>query len=263
MYIFLRSFLRKVFSIFKLGLVKNKDLRNLQQTFIDYTCLLNKLNFYLLFEKKLDKVKSKSTVDINFLVESKSQNGQDLFALISNDFKNGGVFIEFGAYDGVIFSNTHLLEKQFGWTGILIDPIPSHYESMRQNRKCRLIHGAITAEHQESVLIEELPASDLSRFVGKRKIFKKVHEVKALTLQEVIDQNLTSKEIDFLSIDIEGDDIEILKSLDLSRYKIKAICVEHNYREGSDKIIDFMYKNRYDLVYSEFSKNDYWFELRR
>ena len=263
MYIFLRSFLRKVFSTFNLGLVKNKDLVNLQQTFIDFTCLLNKLNFYLLFDKKLDEIKSKSYSNINFLVESKSQNGQDLFALLSNNFKSSGVFIEFGAYDGVIFSNTHLLEKQFGWTGILIDPIPNHYESMKQNRNCKLIHGAITAKHQESVLIEELPASDLSRFVTKRKIFKKVHEVKALTLQEVIDQNLSSNEIDFLSIDIEGDDIEILKSLDLSRYKIKAICVEHNFREGSDKIIDFMYKKGYDLVYGEFSKNDYWFVLQR
>jgi len=262
-YILLRSFLRKVFSIFKLGLVKNRDLKYLQQSFIDYTCLLNKLNFYQVFEKSLDRLNSKSVFSVDFLLESKSQNGQDLFALISNGFKSGGVFIEFGAYDGVIFSNTYLLEKQFGWSGILIDPIPSHYESMMQNRKCKLIHGAVSAEHQESVLIEELPASDLSRFVGKRKVFKKVHKVKALTLQEVIDQNLTTNEIDFLSIDIEGDDIEILQSLDFNRYKIKAICVEHNYREGSDKIIEFMCENKYDLVFSEFSKNDYWFELRR
>ena len=258
-----RKLLRNFFYLLNLGLVKRKDLVNLQQTFIDYTCLLNKLNFFLLFDTKLDEIKSKLYSDINLLVESKSQNGQDLFALLSNNFKRNGIFIEFGAYDGVIFSNTHLLEKQFGWTGILIDPIPNHYESMKQNRNCKLIHGAITAKHQESVLIEELPASDLSRFVNKRKILKKVHEVKALTLQEVIDQNLTSNEIDFLSIDIEGEDIEILKSLDLSRYKIKAICVEHNFRKDSDEIIGFMYKNGYDLLYGEFSKNDYWFVLQR
>ena len=258
-----RSLLRKIFYLFNLGLVKHKDLTKLKQVFIDYTCLLNKLKFFLIFEKIFQETKIGIPRNMQILTESKSQNGQDLFALISNDFKSGGVFIEFGAYDGVIFSNTHLLEKQFGWTGILIDPIPSHYESMKQTRHCKLIHGAITAEHQESVLIEELPASDLSRFVKKRKIFKKIHEVKALTLQEVIDQNLTSKEIDFLSIDIEGEDLEILKSLDLSRYKIKAICVEHNFRKGSDKIIDFMHKNGYELVYIEFSKNDYWFVLQR
>jgi len=91
----------------------------------------------------------------------------------------------------------------------------------------------------------------------------KAHKVKAFTLSEVIDQNLASKEIDFLSIDVEGNDLDILKSLDLNRYKIKAVCVEHNFREGSDEIKNYMDKNGYDLVYSEFSKNDYWFVLRR
>ena len=258
----MRNLLKKFFYIFNLGLVKRKDLTYLQQVFIDYTCLHNKLDFFMLFEKKLNEINIELLSDINYLVESKSQNGQDLFALLSNDFKKNGVFIEFGAYDGVIFSNTHLLEKHFGWNGILIDPIPSHFESMKLNRNCKLLHAAITTERQDSVLIEELPASDLSRFVNNRKIFKKVHEVKAFTLQEVIDQNLSSNDIDFLSIDIEGNDIQILKSLDFSIYKIKAICVEHNFREGSDEIIGFMHKNGYDLVYREFSKNDYWFVLR-
>jgi FkbM family methyltransferase len=238
------------------------DLANLQQIFIDYTCLVNKLDFFILFEKKLNETKSETSSHMNFLFESKSQNGQDLFALISNNFKKGGSFIEFGACDGVTFSNTHLLEKYFGWTGILIDPIPSHYESMKLNRNCKLIHGAITAERQESVLIEELPASELSKFVKKRTIFKRVHKVKAFTLEEVIDQNLSSNEIDFLSIDIEGNDLDILKSLDLSRYKIKVVCVEHNFRKGSDEIIKYMAKKGYELKYSEFSKNDYWFVLQ-
>ena len=91
-----RKLLRNFFYLLNLGLVKRKDLVNLQQTFIDYTCLLNKLNFFLLFDKKLDEIKSKSYSDINLLVESKSQNGQDLFALLSNNFKRNGVFIEFG-----------------------------------------------------------------------------------------------------------------------------------------------------------------------
>ena len=262
MYINIRGLLRKIFRAFSLGLVKHNNLKNLQQIFINYTCLLNKLNFFLLFDSILKESKNTVAHDINYLIKSKSQNGQDLFALLANDFKKGGVFIEFGAYDGVIFSNTHLLEREFGWSGILIDPIPAHYESMQLNRDCKLIHGAVTSGHQDSVLIEELPASDLSKFVKTRKIFKKIHKVKAFTLQEIIDENLALSEINFLSIDIEGNDIDILKSLDLSRYKIKAVCIEHNFREGSDEIIGFMDKNRYDLVYREFSKNDYWF-IRR
>lgn len=255
----LRSLLRKLFRVFNLGLIKSKDLMNLQQIFIDYTCLLNKLNFYLIFEKMLQQKDIEVPGNINLLTESKSQNGQDFFALLANDFKRNGVFIEFGAYDGVIFSNTHLLEKQFGWTGILIDPVPSHYASMKRNRNCKTIHAAITVDNNKSVLIEELPASDLSRVIKRYKIFKKIHKVQAFTLPQVIDQNLISKEIDFLSIDIEGADLEILESLDFNQYKIKAICVEHNFREGSDKIINFMHKNGFNHIYSEYSKNDYWF----
>ncbi len=262
MYIFVRKLLKKFFYIFNLGLVKHKDLTNLQQVFIDYTCLQNKLDFFMLFEKKLNETDVELTSDINYLVESKSQNGQDLFALLSSNFKTNGVFIEFGAYDGVIFSNTHLLEKHFGWNGILIDPIPSHYNNMKLHRKCKLIHGAITAEHQDLVLIEELPASDLSKFVEKRSIFKKVHAVKAFTIQEVIDQNLPSTQVDFLSIDTEGNEIEILKSIDLKRYRIKAVCVEHNFREGSEEMVKYMVNNGYEHLYSEYSKNDYWFVLK-
>lgn len=146
--------MRKVFYFFGLRIVKNRDLINLQQTFINYTCLLNKLNYFLLVEKKLIETKSKLLNCINFLVESKSQNRQDYFALLSNNFKKDGVFIEFGVYGGVVFSSTHLLEKHFGWSGILIDPIPSRYESMKLYRSCKLIHGAITPEPKESVLIE-------------------------------------------------------------------------------------------------------------
>ena len=264
MYIYLRGLLRKVFAFFNLGLDKNKDLVNLHQVFIDYTCILNKLNFYLFFARKLLE---KDNVDVNsyenFLVESKSQNGQDLFALISTDFKKNGVFIEFGAYDGVTFSNTYLLEKHFGWKGVLIDPIPAHFESMNHNRECTTIHGAITPEKHKSILIEELPASDLSRFVNKYKLFKKVHKVKALTLKEVIDQNLSTSEIDFLSIDVEGNDYDILKSIDLNQYKFKTICVEHNFREGSSELINYMANYGYEIVYREFSKNDYWFILQK
>jgi len=259
-YIFLRGLIRKIFSFFNLGLVKNRDLENLNQIFIDYTCLINKLNFFLLFEK-INEIKNESLRGTKLLFESKSQNGQDLFALLANDFKKNGVFLEFGAYDGVIFSNTHLLEKFFGWNGILIDPIPEHFKRMELNRKCKLIHGAITAEQQDSVLIEELAASDLSRFVKERKIFKKIHKVKAFTLSQVINQHLASNEIDFLSIDTEGNELEILKSIDLNRYKIKAVCVEHNFRKGSEEMIKYMVYNGYEHLYGEYSKNDYWFVL--
>lgn len=102
----LRSLLRKVFYLFDLGIVRHRDLIKLNQVFIDYTCLLNKLNFLVIFEKIFQETRVGIPRNMKILNESKSQNGQDLFALLSNNFRSKGVFIEFGANDGVIFSNT-------------------------------------------------------------------------------------------------------------------------------------------------------------
>lgn len=51
-----------------------------------------------------------------------SQASQDVFALVANGFKRGGYFVEFGATNGKSISNTYVLEKEFGWTGIVAEP---------------------------------------------------------------------------------------------------------------------------------------------
>jgi hypothetical protein len=59
---------------------------------------------------------------ILFLRDSKSQLGQDIFALFTSNFKTGGTFLEIGAADGITLSNSYILEKYFGWTGVLCEP---------------------------------------------------------------------------------------------------------------------------------------------
>jgi FkbM family methyltransferase len=258
LYIIFRDILRSIFKRFNLGLIKHGDLVRLHQSFIDHTCLTNKLDYFMQFQKS----EHFSEIRIpNFLEESKSQNGQDLFAIWATGFKREGVFIEFGGFDGVIFSNTYLLEKHFSWNGILIDPIPSHFESMKKNRECTVIQGAVSPSEKGAVLIEETPASELSGVVSRRRYFTKVHKVESFTLGQIIEQHLSHGQIDFLSIDVEGQDLEILKELDLEKYKIKAICVEHNFRKDSRFIIPHMIKYGYDHVFEDYSKNDYWFVL--
>ena len=264
MYVLIRHLLRTLFQSLNLGLVKYKDLIDLQQTFIDHICLTNKYGFYRVFQDNLrgSKISTKPYIeDSNILFESKSQNGQDLFALMSNNFKMGGTFIEFGAYDGVIFSNTHLLEKKYSWNGILIDPIPNHYVKMKINRKCKVINAAVVPKSEHEVIIEATPASDLSKLVTKRNYLRKVHKVKAFTLSEIFEKHLTTNVLDFLSIDIEGKDFEVLKSIDFSKFQINAICIEHNNRKDSDQIIKYMNDKGYLNVYREYSKHDYWFTL--
>ncbi|MEI6882367.1 MAG: FkbM family methyltransferase [Bacteroidota bacterium] len=266
MYILVRSYLRKVFNIFNLGLIKKKDLNNLYSIYIEHISLINKLDFYIelrdTLSTNLENSITNTLRDSKILYGSKSETGQDFFALSANKFKTEGTFLEFGAYNGVNFSNTYLLEKRFGWNGVLIDPIPSHFESMKLNRKCKCIHAAVTAENESFVNILESPASNLSKLADKKSLFNKIHKVQAFTLTEILDEYFPAKNLDFLSIDTEGNDLDILQSINFDNYIINAICVEHNNRIGSEKIINHMKNSGYDLAWSDYSKNDYWF-IRR
>jgi len=77
-------------------------------------------------------------------------------------------------------------------------------------------------------------------------------------MTEILDEYFPAKNLDFLSIDTEGNDLEILQSINFDNYIINAICVEHNNRIGSEKIINHMKSSGYDLASSDYSKNDYW-----
>ena len=66
-------------------------------------------------------------------------------------------------------------------------------------------------------------------------------------------------EIGFLSVDIEGAEHMVFKDIDLSRYAIKAICIEHNFRPENLDLKKLMEAQGYRSVYEEFSGNDFWF----
>lgn len=258
--------MKTILQLFNLGLVKKHDLNRLHETQISYQCLIGKLAFFLDYEILNKKNLENSSFEIldwpNLLLESRSETGQDLFALFSNQLKQGGTFLEFGAYDGVTFSNTHLLEAHFNWQGVLIDPISKHFEEMKLNRNCISIHAAITARKQEFVKILESPASNLSKPVSKSRFTDKTHRVPAFTLTEIMDRYFPATSLDFLSIDVEGEDLEILASVDLSKYQINSICVEHNNRTDSEELLKYMEEIGYTTVWDEYSGNDFWF-IRR
>ena len=178
MYITLRRFLQQFFGVFNLGLIKKNDLKSLHKNSISFKNLANKSAFYFIMEDLIEDLNIKKLSRTFLIDDSKSEHGQDFFALFSNNFESGGSFLEFGAYDGITFSNTYLLEKRFGWKGLIIDPIPKHFNMMEQNRSCQKLLAAVTPEKQKFAKVVEAPASNLSK-IAKQKIFTRSHTVPA------------------------------------------------------------------------------------
>lgn len=197
---------------------------------------------------------------------SPSQLGQDLWVLEKTNYKKDGFFVEFGATDGVLLSNTYLLEKQFGWQGICAEPNPKFFNALKNNRRCRVSDACIAkigGETVEFILAEEYGSlvsyADKDMHSSKRQAYLNKNSTITLTtttLDQLLDQHNAPKVIDYLSIDTEGNEYEILESFDFKKWDIMCISVEHNFTENRNKIFNLLTKHGYKRTESQF---DDWY----
>ena len=96
----------------------------------------------------------------------KSQNLQDLIVLDLFGFKRKGVFIEAGACDGILNSNTFLLEKNYEWTGLLVEPIKEYYLQLKQNRDVIISNVALSQVNNQQLDFLITASKDLSTIKG-------------------------------------------------------------------------------------------------
>ncbi len=159
-----------------------------------------------------------------------SQIGQDqwVHSLLGN--KRDGFFIELGACDGLYFSNTLFFERNLGWSGICIEPNDIYFEKLRENRKCNLSNALIYSESgvlTDFSLCEAasgIPDENIGPFTKKDTIVKKYTS----TLEEVLDSFDAPSIIDYFSLDVEGQEYNILKTFPFNKYKFRCLTVEHN-----------------------------------
>lgn len=165
---------------------------------------------------------------------SYSQAGQDIWVL--SKIKRG-FFIDIGAYDGVQTSNTYLLE-QHGWQGICIEANLEMFKLLEKNRSSVNVHAAVT-DHKGIINF------------GIDKIGEGI-EVPCDTLNNILTDNNCPKEIDYLSIDIEGHELTVFSCFDFSKWDIKLMTVEHNlYLDGPAKkyaLYELLTKNGFTRV---------------
>ena len=123
---------RNLLGYFDVGVTKMSTLNRLAWRYQDYDHLSAAINFLdHVAEKNLRKA-------INIVGSSKSQLHQDIFVLVALDFKRNGFFVEFGATNGVVDSNSWLLENKFGWEGIVAEPGKRWQKQLKNNRHCQI-----------------------------------------------------------------------------------------------------------------------------
>ena len=198
---------------------------------------------------------------------SKSQLGQDLFALIASGAKKNGFFVEFGSADGVALSNSFLLEKELGWSGILCEPSRSWHEDLKKNRSCTIEFRCVYSRTGEQIGFSENYIGELSgitEFTGDdhHGLINRTtdsYQVETISLLDLLIEHNAPQHVDFLSVDTEGSEFEILNAFDFSKYSFGAICVEHNYLKNRPKVKALLESNGYRQVYPELSEYDDWF----
>lgn len=203
------------------------------------------------------------------LRESKSQLGQDIFALHASSFKQSGTFLEIGAADGVVLSNTYLLEKYFNWSGVLCEPAKGWQELLKVNRTAHLVFDAIWSESDEYLDFREVSQMEFSGFThlvnddmhGEIRSIGNDYKVKTLSLTDLLQNCNIPNDLDYFSIDTEGSEFQILKNVDFGVFRPKVITIEHNFTENRVKIYDFLLSFGYKRCHEELSKWDDWYTL--
>ena len=183
----------------------------------------------------------------------KSQIYQDVFVLYILNWKRHGFFVEFGATNGLDLSNTFLLEKGFGWKGILCEPVSTWKEDLIKNRNSILNFKCVwrtSGEFLDLIVPNEPEFSNISILQNNKNLkINKLETVETISLLDLLKTNNAPRNIDYLSIDTEGSEYENLKAFDFSKYKISVITCEHNYSKDREKIFKLLNKNGYERVF--------------
>lgn len=180
--------------------------------------------------------------------ESRSQFKQEAFAFSMAKGKRNGYFVEFGACDGLHLSNTLVLEKMFGWRGILAEPARAWHAGLKANRsaiidqRCVFSESGKTIEFNEAEETGQSSVSEASKWPGEK------YPVTTVSLMDLLHEHRAPREIDFLSIDTEGTEFQILNAFDFEKYKFGFISVEEHRQD--DPVTKLLESVGYKVLYS-------------
>jgi FkbM family methyltransferase len=208
------------------------------------------LSFYLKYLKLLS-IKNKIFFYISIRTSFSAQY-QDRYVVKLFNFKPG-FYVDIGAFDGISNNNTLLLDKFYNWKGICIEPNPISYKKLLRYRK-KSINYNIAISNYKKKLQKFSNLDQLSRLSKKGNVL-----VKNFSLKNI----LKKKKIDFLKIDVEGHELNVIRSIDFRKTTIKSILIERPTR----KINSILKKNNFFLnkifLFDYLYLNERFFDLNK
>src|ERR1700690_206325 len=173
-----------------------------------------------------------------------SQHGEDRWLERYFRGKREGFYVDVGAYDGVVISNTYYFEK-IGWSGILLEPNPTKAELCRQNRPASRVFECAAVSTTETTHVEflDVPGGEVySTVVPSEFNLERLKDyglssrrlmVQARTLDSILAE-VAPAQIDFVSIDVEGAELEVLKGFDIARWRPRLVMIESQMARRSE-----------------------------
>lgn len=190
----------------------------------------------------------------------KSQYGQDKWVVKTLKGLRNGFFVECGAYTGFALSNTYALEKDFGWTGICVEPNDRIFKILQEKRECITDNSCVGADRSTCQFAEVGTLGGIvSSYAAKHKqriekaqgkAWKQAIVTKGVVpLSDVLKRHSAPRLLDYLSLDVEGGELPIVETFPWGTYTFKLMTIEHNNYDGVlTKMIAILKPHGYRLV---------------
>jgi FkbM family methyltransferase len=204
---------------------------------------------------------------------SYSEKRQDVMVCCALGQRQRGYFVEFGALDGKTASNSMLFERYYDWQGIVAEPNQRFHGEIASVRSCRIDHRAVyscsgqglefkaVGQHQGLSTLTEYVDNDKYAVI-RRNSPGEVYNVKTVSLMDLLTEHRAPRHIDYISMDTEGSELDILAAFDFSKFDVKIWTIEHNFTPARERIHDIMQQNNYRRVLSNMSSYDDWYIQR-
>ena len=168
-----------------------------------------------------------------------------------------GYFVDVGSGHGIEDSNTKLLEEK-GWRGVCIDPFPTNMET----RSCQMFKDVVYSEAGR--VIQFRTAAGISGITDTLGRWKETTEgaptvtMTTVTLDDILARAKAPPFIHFMSLDIEGAELEALRGFSFDRYTVGALAIEHNYEmQKQNQILELLTQHGYTRTHSWYHDDFY------